>query len=766
MNGGSPTARQTIVTDAPRNFVTTRIDALRRWAESGSLWPLPFGTACCAIEFMAAASPRYDIGRFGSEVLRFSPRQADVLLVMGTITDKMAPVMLTVYEQMPEPKWVISMGACATSGGFYRSYHVMQGIDEVIPVDVYIPGCAPTPEAILRAIMLLEEKIRAGDDRFPRTPQARPLHPRLADASVTRLDPPSAALVAYATPTENVRSDVVDALRARFGEAITASVEFRGDLSIQVRPESVADVCMALRDDPAWRMDMLLDLCGVDYLVRRPRFDVVYHLRSMATGRRLRVHAPVVEEEPEIDSVTSVWKGANWFEREVYDLYGIRFRHHPDLRRILTHDGFGDQHPMRRDYPPGLRQTPREVPDLPEAERSPKGEVPPLEIQPLILNIGPSHPSMHGTFRLVAQLDGETVREGDVELGYLHRNFEKMAETHTYWQTIPYCDRLNYVSAMCNSSGFAMTVEKLLGIEIPPRAQAIRVILCELSRIMDHAVCIGTNLLDMGVQSDFFYLWTLRERIYDLLEECCGARLNVSYVRIGGLAEDVPEDFAQRAREILDYAPRVIDDTDRMITRNVIARSRMKGIGAVSKADAVAYGFTGPVLRASGVPYDVRKAYPYWGYDAFDFEIPVGQRGDVYDRYLVRLEEMRQSLGIVRQAVEGLPVGPVIVDDRRVALPPKHGVYTDIEDLMNHFKLIMEGIRPPVGEVYGFSEAANGELGFYIISDGTGRPYRVKVRPPSFAIYQAFPEMVRGMMVSDVIAAIGSLNIVAGELDR
>jgi len=756
----------------PHHVITTRLEAIRNWAEKGSLWPLPFGTACCAIEFMAAASPRYDVARFGSEVLRFSPRQSDLLMVMGTITDKMVPVLKTIYEQMAEPKWVICMGACATSGGFYRSYHVQQGIDEVIPVDVYIPGCPPTPEALLRAIVQLQEQIRSGTPHggaASRDPAVR-LHPRLDDASVTTLEPPSSVLIALATRREQVDHPLARRLREQFGEAILASSDFRGDLAVTLRPDALLPICRTLRDEPNLHFDMLLDVCGVDYLTRAERFEVVYHLYALDSSHRVRLKVPVPERAPEVESVTPVWKGANWFEREVYDLYGVRFRGHPDLRRILTHDGFGDLHPMRRDYPPGLRQPFERTADLPVAERSPASETPwttpRLEQHPIILNIGPSHPAMHGAFRIEAEMDGEIIKDADIELGYLHRNFEKMAETHTYWQVIPYCDRLNYMSSMCNAVGYALAVEKLFDITIPKRAQYLRVILSELSRIMDHAACIGTNVMDMGLISDFFYLWNLREEIYDLLEECSGARMMVSYVRLGGLAEDVPADFTARVRAILAHAPRVIDETDRLITRNAIARERMSGIGAISREDAIAYGYTGPCLRAAGVPYDVRKAHPYYDYDQFDFAIPVGSNGDTFDRYLVRLEEMRQSLRIVRQALDNLPDGPIIVDDRRVALPPKHRVYTNIEDLMNHFKLIMEGIRPPAGEVYGYSEAANGELGFYLVSDGGKRPYRLKVRPPCFAVYQGFRAMLPGMMVTDVIAVVGSLNIIAGELDR
>ncbi len=714
---------------------------------------------------MATASARYDIARFGSEVLRFSPRQSDLLLVMGTITDKMAPVLKAIYEQIAEPKWVIAMGACTISGGFYRSYHVVQGIDEFIPVDVYIPGCPPTPEALLHGIIDLQRGIQDGTlspERLRRAP-----HSRTDDASVTTLAAPSRALLAYTGRTGSVDEPIALRLRQEFPDAVVAQHSDHGDLTVRLRPAALKPVLGFLRDDPALDFNLLLDIAGVDYLERSPRFDVVYHLCSLQHGHRIRLAVGVDAASPSVDSVTGLYRAANWFEREAFDLFGIRFVGHPDLRRILTHDGFGNIHPMRRDYPPGLRQ-PFETPaTLPVAERSPvdlAGEE--IVAQPLVLNIGPSHPATHGVFRIVARLDGEVIQEADVELGYLHRNFEKMAETHTYHNMIPYCDRLNYMSSFMNSAGFAMAVEKLLGVTIPPRARHLRVIFSELSRIMDHVVCIGTNLMDMGLISSFFYLWNVREEIYDLLEECSGARMMVSYVRIGGFAEDVPLDFEARVRAILEHVPPVVRDTDRMVTHNPIARDRMRHVGAISREDAIAYGFTGPCLRASGEPYDVRRASPYDGYDQFDFDIPVGSEGDVYDRYLVRMEEIRQSLGIVRQALDSLPPGPVSTDDRRVTLPPKYGVYTNIEDMMNHFKLIMEGIRPPVGEVYGYSEAANGELGFYIVSDGGPRPYRVKVRPPSFAIYQAFPQMMRGMMYSDVVATLGSLNIIAGESER
>jgi len=340
----------------------------------------------------------------------------------------------------------------------------------------------------------------------------------------------------------------------------------------------------------------------------------------------------------------------------------------------------------------------------------------------------------------------------------MHRNFEKMAEERTYWQIIPYTDRLNYCSSFMNGHGWALAVEKLLGVPAPPRAEAVRVILSELSRIMDHIICVSANV--------YFVMFRAREDIYELLEACCGARLTVSYVRIGGLAQDVPEDFEARCRKALASVKDVLEETHKLLTRNIIFMKRFKDIGVMDKDEALSWGWVGPCLRGSGVAYDVRKDHPYSGYEQYDFDVPVGTTGDCFDRYLVRMEEIRQSMRIVEQALGSLPGGPIITDDKRVALPPKSDVYSNIEALMNHFKLIYEGILPPPGEVYSYTEAANGELGFYVVSDGQKHPWRVKVRPPCYNIYQAFPHMIRGGMLADAIATIGGLNVIAGELDR
>jgi NADH:ubiquinone oxidoreductase subunit D len=319
---------------------------------------------------------------------------------------------------------------------------------------------------------------------------------------------------------------------------------------------------------------------------------------------------------------------------------------------------------------------------------------------------------------------------------------------------------------MINGVGYALGVEQMLGIEAPPRAQVVRVILSEFSRIMDHAVCLGATLVDIGALTNFWYFFQPREEIYTLLESCAGGRLTVSYARIGGLARDVPADFEEQVRYLLGYIPKFIDDVDKLVTTNRIFRARTEGVGALSAEEALAWGWTGPCLRACGVPYDLRRARPYLGYENYEFDVPIASTGDSYARYLVRMEEMRQSLRIIQQAVNDLPDGPVITDNHHAALPPKPKVYSEMESLIWHFKLIYDGIKVPAGSAYSATEGANGELGYYLVSDGEGKPYRVKVRPPCFAIFQAYSHLLEGCLVPDAIAILSSLNIIAGELDR
>ncbi len=561
------------------------------------------------------------------------------------------------------------------------------------------------------------------------------------------------------------RRDTMAAIRKAFPEGRGVSELPGGDsLTLRVDRDALLALARHLKADPALAFDLLADVCGADYPERAERFEAVYHLASLARGVRLRLKVAVRADDAVVPSVYGVWRSADWFEREAFDLFGIRFDGHPNLKRILCHPSFVG-HALRKDYDPGQRWLLREgEQDEPSWARETQEDEDHFETQ--VLNLGPSHPATHGTLRTVVRLDGELITKAEVEIGYLHRCFEKMAESHTWNQVIPYTDRLNYCSAMMNGVGYALAVEKMLGVEAPPRAQTIRLILSELSRIMDHIVDVGANLNDLGAMTPFLYMYQAREEMYSVLEACCGSRLTMSYVRIGGLSHDVPPDFVESVRYLLKRIPKLIGEMETLITENRIFRDRTEGVGKISAEDAVDWGWTGPCLRATGVPYDVRKAYPYLGYETYDFQVPVSHAGDTYARYLVRVEEMRQSLALVEQALRRLEPGPVIVDDHRVALPPKEEVYTEMESLIWHFKLIMEGIKVPAGESYGFTEAANGELGYYIVSDGGGKPYRIKVRPPCFAIFQAFPHILEGHMVSDTVAIMSSLNVIAGELDR
>jgi NADH-quinone oxidoreductase subunit C/D len=531
-----------------------------------------------------------------------------------------------------------------------------------------------------------------------------------------------------------------------------------------VRRDVLLDLCRELHGNRETRYDLLLEVFGMDYPERELRFESVYHLYSIPNGRRLRLKVPVSESDPTLPSVIPVWKAADWFEREAFDMYGLVYQGHPNLRRILTHEAF-QGHPLRKDYDPARRWILTE-----DKIWQPKLEAPERKdsmFERMTINMGPSHPATHGTFRIVAMLDGEEIVASEIEIGYLHRCFEKMSETHTWQQVIPYTDRLNYCSSFINNVGYCRSVEQLLGVEVPPKAVWARTILSEFSRIMDHCVANGSTLVDCGALTNFWYFYQCREEIYGLLESVCGARLTVSACRIGGLLADLPLDFVERSRRLLEMIPPLITDVETLIDKNRIFLDRAVGVAAITGEEAVNWGYTGPCLRASGVALDARKAHPYDLYDTVDWEVPVLRGGDVYDRYRQRMLEIRQSLSIIRQLLErGEPEGPYVVDDPHVALPPKDACYNQMESMIYHFKLIMDGIQVPPGENYGFVEGANGELGFYCVSDGSGKPYRVRVRPPCFPIFSSFPTLILGHGVSDVVATLGGLNVIAGELER
>lgn len=450
---------------------------------------------------------------------------------------------------------------------------------------------------------------------------------------------------------------------------------------------------------------------------------------------------------------------------------------------------------------------------------------PDFKTRSMLLNVGPSHPAMHGTVKIIVELDGEVIRKADVDIGYLHRAFEKHCESGNWTQAIPYVDRLNYVSPLINNFAYAQTVEKLLGIDVTERCKYIRVLLSEISRVCDHLTCVGASTMELGAFSVFLYMIKAREYLWELIQDVTGARVTISYARVGGVKADLPEGFIEKSRLMIGKVREVLGECDALITANRIFYDRMRHVGVITKEDAISYGITGPFLRSTGVAYDVRKAQPHWVYDRVRFDVPVGTVGDNYDRYLVRMEEMRQSLRIIEQCLQEIPAGPLNVDEtgkvvnldelpavlpaarmadlgkfgqteglkqreplleatleggegsryaginvaeKNVVLPPKRETYSNIEALMNHFKLVMldHGIRPPKGEAYFCTEGGNGELGFYIVSDGSDRPWRVRVHPPCFPIMAALGQLLVGSMVADVVPTFGSVNMIGGELDR
>ena len=517
---------------------------------------------------------------------------------------------------------------------------------------------------------------------------------------------------------------------------------------------------------------ILLDITAIDYLkfpeITPSRFAVVYILRDSTFKKQISIKSFVDDNTLEIDSLYDLYESADWAERETYDQYGIKFIGHPNLKRVLNHHQFVG-HPLRKDYETTKGQICTETEDLMD-------EMLPLlkfkgyddeEIKDLmLLNVGPSHPASHGTIRNFVAMEGETITACVTEIGYLHRGFEKSCENHTYSQIIPYTDRLNYCSAILNNIGYSKAVEEMLGIDITPRAKMIRVIIGELSRIIDHLVCNAANMVDLGGLTNFWYLFSPRDKAYDLLSKLTGARLTNTYTRIGGLEFDLYDGFNKDLYDVLKSVEIAIDDALSLIAHNKIFHDRTQDVGVIKADFALKNGISGPNLRAAGIAHDLRKDKPYYGYENFDFDIVIGSHGDVYDRMMCRFEEMKQSIKIINQAIKNLPDGAINVNAPGVLLPSKKDVYGNIEGLMNQFKLTFEGIKVPKGEYYSSTEAANGELGFFIVSDGSGRPYKVKCRPPCFYSLAAYSKIVEGGMLADAVVTMASMNFIAGEFDR
>jgi NADH dehydrogenase I D subunit len=585
---------------------------------------------------------------------------------------------------------------------------------------------------------------------------------------------------------------IIDKLRAQFGSAIQGVDEFRGEITVTIGPKDVTPVAAFLRDDPELRFDHLEDVSSVDRsqypgMAGAPRFAVVYQLFATRSGQRIRLKVPAPGgDSPVVPTITGLWPGANWSEREVYDLMGIKFEGHPDLRRILLPLNWPN-HPLRKDVPRGGEPIPfsmtwddAEFASLGKQIIEPKAiqTVPPKQADAnrhMILNMGPQHPSTHGVLRVVVELDGERVVAAYPDVGYLHSGFEKQAESIRYKDFTLYTDRTDYVSSLCTNLGYALAVEKLMGVEIPPRAQVIRVIMAELQRLASHLLWLGTHVMDASGVSHALLMYCFREReqILDILELVSGARLTTSYIRPGGVWKDVPSSFVERVQDVLKNFPKRIAEYEKMVTDNPVWKARTIGVGKLTTEQALAMGVTGPMLRATGLAFDYRKARPYSGYQNYDFKIPTATEGDNYARYLVRVEEMKQSLRIVAQALKNLPAeshvsgnGPVWTADRKMALPPRQELDTSMEAAIHHFKLNTEGFTPPKGEIFEAVENPRGEMGFYIVSDGTAHPYRLHMRTPSFVNLQSTDLMARGGFIADLVLVIGSVDITLGDVDR
>ncbi|MBP7741857.1 MAG: NADH-quinone oxidoreductase subunit D [Aliarcobacter sp.] len=543
---------------------------------------------------------------------------------------------------------------------------------------------------------------------------------------------------------------------------------FKCDMLIDAN--DIKSTISKLKDEDNYAI--LLDITIIDYLkfpdITPSRFAVVYILRDKTFKKQISIKSYIDDNTLCVETISDLYGSANWAEREAYDQYGINFKGHPNLKRLLNHHQFVG-HPLRKDYEITKGQICTETEDLMD-EMNPlltsKGYTPEDISDLMLLNVGPSHPASHGTIRNFVAMEGETITACVTEIGYLHRGFEKSCENHTYSQVIPYTDRLNYCSAILNNIGYSKAVEEMLKIDITARAKMIRIIIGELSRIIDHLVCNAANMVDLGGLTNFWYLFAPRDKAYDLLSKLTGARLTNTYTRIGGLEFDLYDGFASDLDAVLKETQTAIDDALSLIAHNRIFHDRTQDVGVIKPSFALDYGITGPNLRSTGITHDLRKDKPYYGYENFEFDVVVGSHGDIYDRMMCRFEEMRQSIRIIKQAMKELPDGPINVDAPGILLPSKKDVYGNIEGLMNQFKLTFEGIKVPKGEYYSSTEAGNGELGFFIISDGSGTPYKIKCRPPCFYALSSYAKLVEGGMLADAVVTMASMNFIAGEFDR
>ncbi|HME44084.1 MAG TPA: NADH-quinone oxidoreductase subunit C/D [Syntrophorhabdales bacterium] len=583
--------------------------------------------------------------------------------------------------------------------------------------------------------------------------------------------------------SSNSGSEIMEKLQQRLGEkAVTEQSTCDAIPTFWVTADRLRNALEYLKTDLQKPFRTLYDLTAIDERVRVHRqgqpdadFTVVYHLLSYERNQDVRIKVALKDEKLSVPSAVSLWPAANWYEREVFDMFGISFEGHPHLFRILMPQTW-QGHPLRKEHP--ARATEMEPFRLPpeKAEAEEKA----LQFHPeqygmkrhsergdfMFLNFGPHHPGVHGLLRIVLELDGEVIVDAVPDIGYHHRGAEKMGERQSWHTFIPYTDRIDYLAGFLNEMPYVLTVEKLAGIEVPDKAKVIRVMVCELFRIISHLVYYGTFAQDTGFMSPVFFTFNDRERAFEIIETIGGGRMHPAWFRIGGVAQDLPRGWDRLVRDFLVYLPHRLDEYDKTVMRNGIWKARTKGVGVCTLDEAIEWGVTGPNLRACGLEWDFRKKRPYSGYEQFEFDIPTASNGDCYDRCVIRIEEMRQSLRIVEQCLKNMPDGPYKAEHPLATPPLKEKTMRDIETLINHFLGVSWGPVIPPGEACVGAEAAKGNQSYYLISDGNTASYRTRIRTPSFAHIQTVPFLCRGLMVADLIAILGSIDYVLADVDR